>query len=183
MTDRELKEGIISKDGDAIRYLVDKYQEKVVRTAYRYTGNMEDAEDLSQEIFLEILRSAERFRDESSISTWIYRITVNYSLNAVKRKNGFLKFFSGSRLQETDEPNDIRDFLGEEENVKLIYSSISALPARQKTAFILHRFEDLSYKEISEVMKVSLSSVESLIHRARMNLYGKLAGHFSEYIK
>jgi len=128
----------------------------------------------------------------SSLSTWIYRITVNRSLNALK-KNKRRQFFhhiefmfSGNNEGNNGNPdidNTAGSSLDEEENRRLLNNAMQALPENQRTAFVLSKYEDLSYKEIAEVMDLSVSSVESLLHRAKMNLQKSLVKHFSEYSK
>ena len=86
MTDQELIEGILRRDRNAFQHLVNNYQKQVIKTACYFVGNMEDAEDLSQEIFLDIIYSIGSFKKSSSLSTWIYRITVNKSINLVKKR-------------------------------------------------------------------------------------------------
>lgn len=192
MTDQELIEGLLTHDRTAIHTLVDKYQKKVIKTAYYFLQNMEDAEDLSQDIFIDILDSARRFRKTSTLSTWIYRITVNKSLNLVK-KNRRKKIFHSLEDYFNKKPNDsgpthnepvlTTSPLEENERREILNNAIQSLPENQKIAFILCKYEELSYKEIAEIMNMSLSSVESLIHRAKLNLQKRLATHFSEYIK
>lgn len=190
MTEAQLIKGVTEKDRDAVRCLVESYQKRVIKTSYYYLGNMEDAEDLAQEIFLEIVNSMPGFRSSSSLSTWIYRITVNRALNALKkRKQRF--FFSmdtlkgiKDKLEQRAEATGMDDqALLQEEKIQQVRSLINSLKGKQKTAFILHKYEGLSYKEIAEVMNTSLSSVESLMHRARMNLQKSLVRHFKEYSK
>jgi len=192
MTDQELIEGLLTHDRTAIHTLVDKYQKKVIKTAYYFLQNMEDAEDLSQDIFIDILDSSQRFRKASTLSTWIYRITVNKSLNLVKknrRKKIFhsLEDFFADKKNNTDpsqsEPLETTSPFEENERREILNKAIQSLPENQKIAFILNKYEELSYKEIAEIMNMSLSSVESLIHRAKLNLQKRLATHFSEYIK
>jgi len=192
MTDQELIEGIIKRDRIAIRQLVDQYQRKVIKVAYYFLGNMEDAEDLSQDIFLEIMESINKFRKEASFSTWVYRITVNKSLNRIrKNKRGAMishleSLFRPSQESETCHPGiPSTSFtpLEEEEKRMLLHRAIGSLPENQRISFVLHKFEERSYKEISEIMSVSLSSVESLIHRAKMNLQKRLIPNFPEYLK
>jgi len=192
MTDQELIEGIKRHDRTAICELVNTYQKKVIKTAYYFLGNMEDAEDLSQETFLEIMESIGTFRKEASFSTWVYRITVNKSLNKVrknKREAMILRLESLFHSSEEKENNHSgipsTDCLPYEEQEKcaILYKAIGSLPEKQRIAFILHKFEERSYKEISEIMVMSLSSIESLIHRAKMNLQKRLICHFSEYSK
>ena len=86
MTDQQLIEGLIIQNRNAIHYLVANYQKHVIKTAYYFVSNMEDAEDISQDVFLEILKSINRFKKNASISTWIYRITVNKSLDHLRRQ-------------------------------------------------------------------------------------------------
>ncbi len=190
MTNNELISGVIAKDRASVTCLVDTYQKRVIKTAYYFLGNMDDAEDVAQEVFLEILNSMQSFRRSSALSTWIYRITVNRSLNAVKRNKQrqiftrIEKIFglsneekNGLFIGTTVENNTITD----RETRKLLKETISMLPGKQRTVFILSKYEELSYKEITEVTGLSLSSVESLLHRAKINLQKKLACHFSEY--
>jgi RNA polymerase sigma-70 factor (ECF subfamily) len=192
MTDQELIEGLIKHDRTAIHTLVDKYRQKVIKTAYFFLQNMEDAEELSQDIFIDILDSSRHFRNAASLSTWIYRITVNRSLNLVK-KNKRKKIFHSLEdyfRKKTDdgdpppnEPSVASSPFEEKERRDLLSKAIQSLPENQNIAFILSKYEELSYKEIAEIMNMSLSSIESLIHRAKLNLQKRLATHFSEYKK
>ncbi|MEI6455893.1 MAG: RNA polymerase sigma factor [bacterium] len=191
MTDQELIDGIKKQDRASIRHLVNLYQKKVIKTASYFLGNLEDAEDLSQEIFLEIMASIGKYRQEASFSTWVYRITVNKSLNkARKNKREAMVSRIGLLFHTTDKQRNLADIpareslpLEEEEQRKLLYKAIGHLPENQRVAFVLHKFEDHSYKEIAQVMTLSLSSVESLIHRAKLNLQKSLLPHFSEFSK
>jgi len=192
MSDPELIEGILRRDRNAFQYLVDTYQKQVIKTANYFIGNMEDAEDLSQEIFMEIIDSLARFKQSSALSTWIYRITVNRSLNVVKknRRNGIftrIERLAGPKDENRSYPQGklpvTEPVLEEGENRKLLYDAISRLSENQRVAFVLHKFDDLPYKEIALIMGVSLSSVESLIHRAKKNLQKRLIHHFSDYSK
>jgi len=192
MTDQELIEGLITHNRTAINTLVNTYQKKVIKTAFYFLQNMEDAEELSQDIFIDILDSSRRFRKAASLSTWIYRITVNRSLNLVKknRRNKVfhsLEDFFANKTNKTDpsdsEPLETKSALEENERREILNKAIQSLPENQKIAFILSKYEELSYKEIAEIMNLSLSSVESVIHRAKLNLQKRLSAHFSEYVK
>jgi RNA polymerase sigma-70 factor (ECF subfamily) len=183
MTEQELINGVIDGDREALNCLVSTYQKKVIKTAYYFLGNMEDAEDLAQDIFLRIVESLPRFRQSSSLSTWIYRITVNQSLNAVKRNRQrkiFLSFENVFRISEKKEQHKMMNVTAEhdafdaEYNRKLLWNTVSSLPEKQRTVFILNKYEDLPYKQISEITGYSLSAVESLLHRARLSLQKKL---------
>jgi len=192
MTENELIEGLIRHDRNAFRELVGNHRKKVIKTAFYFTQNMEDAEELAQDIFMETIESIKHFRKSSSLSTWIYRITVNKSLNLV-RKNKRKKIFSSledlfskkseARGKDLPDPSHSSTKLEENERRELLSRSIQSLPENQRITFILSKYDGLSYKEIAEVMNISIPSVESLLHRARLNLQKKLARHFSEYVK
>jgi len=152
-----------------------------------------DAEDLAQEVFMEVFQSLSGFRSESKLSTWLYRIAVNKSLNFVKKqkRNGLLQsiegFFSGvkgstsSNLEVEDESNaSPEETVINKEKRKILKSAINSLPQNQRIAFILSKYQDLSYKEIAEVMDISLSSVESLLFRAKANLQKKLSAEIKK---
>lgn len=192
MTEQELIEGLITQNKESIQYLVNNYQKNVIKTAYYFVANMEDAEDLSQEVFLEILKSIGRYKKKSSLYTWIYRITVNKSLDHLrrqKRKNVLHQMVTliqvshdGTNRYDNEPPTmDTRN--DDKEKRKILDTAVNLLPENQKIAFILNKYEELAYKEIAEIMNLSLSSVESLIHRAKLNLQKKLVNYFSEYAK
>ncbi len=190
MTDKELTDGIIKQRKEAIQYLVEKYQKKVVKTAFYFVTNMEDAEDLSQEVFLEILKSIGHYKKKASLNTWIYRITVNKSLDHLrskKRRNivhqlgTLIQISANGTNRNGSEPASMDTTNDDKEKRKILDSAVNSLHENQKIAFILNKYDELSYKEIAEIMNLSLSSVESLIHRAKMNLQKKLVNQFSEY--
>jgi RNA polymerase sigma-70 factor (ECF subfamily) len=192
MTELELIDGLINQNKEAIQYLVKNYQRNVIKTAYYFVSNMEDAEDLSQDVFLEILKNIGRYKKNSSLYTWIYRITVNKSLDHLrkqKRRNilhqiGIFMQVSNDGMNKPDkEPATIDTRNDDKEKRKILDSAVNSLPDNQRIAFILNKYEELAYKEIAEIMSLSLSSIESLIHRAKLNLQKKLVNHFSEYAK
>jgi len=192
MTEPELVDGLINQDKRAIQYLVDLYQKDVIKTAYYFVSNMEDAEDLSQEVFLEIFRSIARYKKHSSLSTWIYRIAVNKSLDHLrrqKRRNIFNQVKSFIQVSHdgtnaiSKDPPTLDTYNEDNEKRKILDTAVNSLPENQKIAFILNKYEEMAYKEIAEIMNLSVSSVESLLHRAKLNLQKKLVNYFSEYIK
>jgi RNA polymerase sigma-70 factor (ECF subfamily) len=190
MTDQELIEGIKQQDRNAFRFLVGQHQRLVIKTAYYFVGDMDEAEDISQEVFMQIIDSIGRFRGSSTFTTWIYRITVNKSLTRVKRNKRreiFTRleslFRPGASTPNLQEPADESDPVEKPENKELLNRAIASLPDNQRTAFILSKYEELSYKEIAGIMELSLNAVESLIHRAKINLQKSLSAHFPEYVK
>lgn len=167
----------------AFRSLVDTYRDLVVNTCYSMVHSREDAEDIAQEVFIEVHRSIGNFRAESKISTWLYRISINRSLNFIrdnKRKKWFRTLeetFQGKNNEPHISGSNANHPEGQVENeqrARILHSAIDSLPENQKIAFTLNKYDDLSYQEIAAVMEVSLSSVESLIHRAKTNLQKKL---------
>lgn len=192
MTDPELIEGILRRDRNALQYLVNCYQKRVIKTAFYFVGNMEDAEDLSQEIFLDIIHSMNSFKHSSSLSTWIYRITVNKSLNMVKKqqRRGMMIRLESLFIHQAEhgaekvtEPSVLPTDVEQDEKRELLHAAIHRLPENQRIAFVLCKFDDQSYKQIADIMKIGLPAVESLIYRAKVNLQKHLMHHFSEYQK
>ncbi len=171
----------------AFRQLVDEYQDKIYNTCLSFVKNEADADDLTQEVFIEIYNSIHKFRSESKLSTWIYRIAVNKSLEHLrkmkrKKRSGFRHWFGS----EENEPElQVPDFehpgivTENREKASILFSAIEKLPEKQRIAFTLHKVEDLSYEQIADVMQKSLSSIESLMHRAKDNLKKHLYAYYN----
>jgi RNA polymerase sigma-70 factor (ECF subfamily) len=180
MDDKELTTIIKTDDQNAFKHLFDRYKHLVYNICYRMSGNREEAEDNTQDVFIKIFHAIGKFRNEAKLSSWIYRIAVNTCLKRARRKKlenwislEFLfqdaGIFQPQAYEET--PDQEVEILEKEE---IVQQAIQRLPERQKTALILHRYENLSYQEIAEIMKISISAVESLLHRAKENLIKKL---------
>lgn len=183
MDEQKIIEKLQGGDENAFRELVNNYQKMVVNICFGMIHIQEDAEDIAQEVFIEVFRSIQKFRFDSKLSTWIYRISVNKSLNFIRdtKKSRLIQnietVFSGKKENtETVADGDSQPGYSLEniQRAKIVHDAINELPKNQKTAFTLSKYEDLSYQEISEIMQVSLSSVESLVHRAKTNLQKKL---------
>jgi RNA polymerase sigma-70 factor, ECF subfamily len=184
VTEQEIIKGLLEKDEKAFREVVETFRKNVYHTCFGFVHNRQDAEDIAQDVFIELYRSVNKFRGDSKLSTWVYRICVNKSLNHIrKHKNSKLLYpiellFSGLRddgnRTEMEEPSAQEDNVERKEMKKVLHQAIDSLPENQRTAFTLSKFDDLSYNEISEVMETSLSAVESLIHRAKLGLQKKL---------
>ena len=174
----------------AYRELVDRYSDLVYSTAFAIVQNELDAEDLTQECFVEITSAIYRFKGDSKLSTWMYRIVTNlalYHLRSKKRKKRFGFLFSIDDDENKSNPihtlknNDTPDQVFEQkEKNKLLFKALNQLPDNQRIAFILHNMEKQSYKEICEIMELSLSAVESLIFRAKQNLRKQLEDLYYE---
>ncbi len=178
MTEIELIQGLRNGDESAFKFLVDNYQDRVFNTAIGIVQNAEDAEDVAQEVFIQVFRSIHAFKAESKLSTWIYRITTTRSLDLLrsrksKKRFGFLQrlFGDGNEpLHELPDFNHPGVAMDRKENASKLFKAINQLPENQKTAFTLHKLEDLSYQEISNIMQTSVPAIESLMHRAKQNL-------------
>lgn len=174
----ELIQGLKAGDEAVFRYLVNTYQDRVFNTAIGIVQNAEDAEDVAQEVFIQVYRSIHNFKGESKLSTWLYRIATTRALDHLRSRKSKKRFGFMQRIfGDANEPlHELPDFnhpgvaLDRKENAAQLFKAIAQLPENQKTAFILHKLEDLSYQEISEVMKTSMPAVESLMHRAKQNL-------------
>jgi len=173
----------------SFKELVEANKNRVFNTALGFVQNTEDAEDISQEVFIEVHRSIKGFNHQSSLSTWIYRITVNKSLDFLRKKKtgkrfAFITGLFGKNSGELK--HDKGDFdhpgilLEKKEKARILFAVIDQLPENQKTAFILFNIEDLSQKEIAEVMHTTPKAVESLIQRAKATLRNKLEKIYKE---
>ena len=181
----KLREG----DDQTFRQLVKTYQNKVYNTALGLLQHQENAEDVTQEVFLEIFRSVAGFRGDCSLSSWIYRITVQKSLEHIrsaqrKKRYGFLFSIFGKE----DQLNVAADApfyhpgiqLENRERSAILFKAVSQLPLNQRTAFILHKVEGLSQAEIAEIMNLTVSSVESLMVRAKIRLRELLSEYYEK---
>lgn len=184
MSDIEIIEQLKQGNEQAFRQLVENHQKLVVNTCFGMVQNREDAEDIAQDVFIEVYRNIQKFRADSKLSTWLYRIAVNRSLNHIRdnKKNKWFHSFEDEvaaknrelqRLEssKTDQPEWE---LENKQRAIILHEAINSLPKNQKVAFTLSKYEELSYQEIAEVMELSVSSVESLLFRAKKGLQKKL---------
>jgi RNA polymerase sigma factor (sigma-70 family) len=187
--DKELIIRLKKNDEIAFQVLVGLYSKKVYNTCIGMLQNMEDAEDVSQEIFITIHLNIVKFKEESSLSTWIYRIAVNKCLEFIRKKNRKKRFGIIKSIFSTDVERVLEnhsDFmhpgiqLENQERAKILFKAIDLLPENQRTTYILHKIEQLSYTEIAQILNLSLSAVESLLFRGKQNLKQHLAVYYEE---
>jgi RNA polymerase sigma-70 factor, ECF subfamily len=182
-------EDLKSGSTEAFRRLVETSLDRVINICYRFVHNREEAEDLAQETFITVHQSIRRFRGDSNISTWIHQIAVRKSLDHLRKMNRQKRkgmFFRVLRLDNpeveiaapfskdphSDLENRVRRFH--------LQSALATLPQNQKTAFILSKCDGLSQKEVAKIMKTTVSSVTSLIHRAKVNLQVRLTKFYHD---
>jgi RNA polymerase sigma-70 factor, ECF subfamily len=165
----------------AFRELVEAYQHRLVAVMHHLVGSAEEAEDLAQEVFLRVYRARHKYRARSKFSTWLFTIANNLALNSLR-----------SRQRKPVVPLDVRDSgplgprpaeqlvadrgappsqrLQEQELAAVVKLALDGLNDRQRMAVVLHKFEDMHYAEIAEVMGLTTKAVKSLLNRARNNL-------------
>lgn len=160
-----------------------QFSRLVFNLALQYVQNTEDAEEITQDVFLTVHKSLKLFQQNSEIHTWIYRIAINKSLDFIKAKNRKKRFAFITSLFH-DDGNELKNLghnfnhpgilLEQKEALESLFQHINALPDNQKTALILSKLEQKSQKEVAEIMKLSTKAVESLLQRAKTNLAKKI---------
>lgn len=189
MNEQELLNGLLNKDESAFRALVDLHGKRVFNIVLGFLPNAEDAEDITQEVFVQIYQSIHTFHGEAALSTWIYRISTTKALEHIrnqKRKKRFAfvqSLFTDEGIHPQADKGHFNHpgvLLENKEKAALLFKAMEKLPEKQRTAFVLHNVEHLSYAEISAVMQVSIGSVESLIFRARQNLRKTLSSYYEK---
>jgi RNA polymerase sigma-70 factor (ECF subfamily) len=170
-----LKEG----NSEAFRLLVSDHGDRVYNTVLGMMQSPEDAEDVVQEVFISVFQNVGRFRGDAKLGTWMYRIAITKSLEALRRKslkqsrmNTELKDADSLHAAPFQHPGVT---LENREKAGILFRALERLPETQKTAFVLHKTEGLSYAEIGDIMEITLPAVESLIYRARQRLQKLLA--------
>jgi len=185
LTDLEIIKKITEGDRNQYRILVERYQKMIFRTCMGFLHNRDDADDLVQDIFIQAYQALPEFRQQSSFSTWLYRIAVNASLNKVRKNSKsflvrYLDRFSGSEngdnpmatISDNENPEDI---LIRNEHRAWVQKALDSLPPNQRIAIVLSKYDDLPQKEIAEIMDTTEGAVEALIQRAKANLRRILA--------
>lgn len=173
--DLKLVKGVIEGDESSFEELVKKYQHSVMNTIYRYIGDYNEAEDIAQDVFIKVWRKIKNFKGKSKFSTWLYRIVVNQCLDYRRKKKEEVLSLDKS-LDEGKVPESLTVELDFEQKRKIdiLKKAIEEIPDNQRIALILSKYETKSYQEIAQIMEISISSVASLIFRAKENLKSKL---------
>ncbi len=175
---------------EAFRLLVERNEAKVYAMVYRLVSDHAQAEDLTQEVFLRVFRTAGRYRPMAKFSTWLYRIAANVALNAIRAKRK--RRFAGLQVTESQDGTtwhrDVPDTRGEpphsrldtEELQEKLAQAIAALPENQRIAITLNKYEHMSYQEIADILGCSTMAVKSLLARARCNLRDALVRYLGK---
>ncbi|MEO9512790.1 MAG: RNA polymerase sigma factor [Flavobacteriaceae bacterium] len=190
MEDKQFLSDLKEQKQLAYNRLLDEFQARVFNTCLSFVPNMEDAEDVAQEVFIEVYNSINKFKGNSKLSTWIYRISVNKSLEFIRKKNtkkrfGFMQSITGNAIP-VDKSSYFTEYnhpgvqLENKERNETLYRAINQLPEAQRVVFTLHKIDGLSYKEVSEITNKSVSSIESLLFRAKKNLKNGLTKYYKK---
>jgi len=178
MIDAELSLIQATAQGDqkAFEQLIKRYQNPVVNFIYRYLGDRDAAEDLTQEVFLRVYQAAHRFEPRALVSSWIFKIAYHLSLNEIRRRSRFANLTRNAPFEAEETADSGSDELAAcHELEEEVMAAVNELPDNQRVALLLKVNEGLSYREISETLQVSIASVESLLFRARQNVKKCLA--------
>ncbi len=159
--------------------IFETHHRKVYQVAFRLLRNREEAEDIVQEVFVQVWKSLASFKNQSQLSTWIYRITINKCLDTlrVRKRRSFLSpFFFLKVDEEVNQPNlwddnpDALDRLERKEQLLALHNALEKLPVMQQTAFVLLRMEEMTQKEAALYLGISEKALESLLQRANKGL-------------
>ncbi len=161
MSDAELIRRIAEGDEKAFDELYDRYSRSIYGLAFNYTGNSDDAQELTQEVFVKLWRNAGRFKGRSSVRTWIFRIAVNVAIDHFRHKGS---------VEYVELPEEIEG--AEKDSLKLIAlrEALLKLSPRERMALLLISGEARSYRETSRIMGCSVKAVEALVRRAKLKI-------------
>ena len=187
MNQSELLTQLQQGDEAAFKKLVDEWQNMVYNTTLGIVQNADDADDITQEVFIQVYRSISSFKGDSKFSTWLYRITVGKAFDHEKKKKrqkrfGFMQslFGGGEDKQvhavEFDHPGVQME---KKERANELFNALKQIPGNQRIAFTLHKLEGQSHQEVAEIMNTTLYAVESLIGRAKVNLKKELNKYYN----
>ena len=187
-TNEDLMRRVTAGDKHAFEALVYRHQRPVLNFIFRFLGDRAEAEDLTQEVFLRVWKSAETYKPDAKFTTWLYRIAINLCINK-QRALRIRRWFSVSRPHELKqnsgdtffpaegaETTTAENHLINSEQSRQLLNALNELPTSQRLAIVLKIYDEMSYQEISQIMDCSISAVDSLLIRAKKNLRKKLTG-------
>ena len=184
MTDAEIMLRVREGDDVGFNFLIEKYRKPIMNFMYRMVHNQAVAEELAQEVFLRVYRSRQTYRAEAKFTTWLYRIATNLGVNHArdtKHARAAQTIYLDQPDPETGTTPDVADMhpgaeeeMVKDERMKAIRKHVMALPERQRTAVLMHKYQGLDYKEIGAVLRLSESATKSLLFRAYQTLRERL---------
>jgi RNA polymerase sigma-70 factor, ECF subfamily len=177
-SDEELMGKVARGDSQAFEILVNRHQRRILNLIFRLIGNRTQAEDVAQDVFVQIWQAAEEYKPRAKFTTWVYRITANLCLDLLKSAHHRQIFIHPNEGEElfscSDNTRSPEDLLLAAEKSRQISAILQTLPTNQRMAVILKKYDGLSYQEIAQVLGCSVSAVESLLVRAKRTLLEKL---------
>ncbi len=190
MNQQELIVQLQQGDAQAFKKLVDEWQDMVYNTALGIVQNADDADDITQDVFIQVYQSVSSFKGESKFSTWLYRIVITKSLDHLKKKKrkkrfGFMQSLFGNNSDEEIHPEEFNHpgvLMENKESAAALFKALQQLPDKQRIAFTLHRLEAQRHQDIAAVMELSVTAVESLIARAKGNLRQILKDYYEKNV-
>jgi len=184
LSDADIMLQVKAGDDSAFEYLVQKYRRPMVSFMFRMAHNNAAAEDLAQEVFLRVYRSRESYEASAKFTTWLYRIATNLAVNHARdtrheRPENTVSLDepdqeSGHTLDLPDHTPSAEDAIVRRERVAAIRQRVQALPERQRMAVVMHKYQQMEYREIADVLKLSESATKSLLFRAYETLREQL---------
>lgn len=187
--EEKLIKNIQSGDLCCFEELYNIYKDLVYSVCLKFLDNKNEADDVSQDIFIKVYYNIKSFRFDSKFSTYLYKISVNHCLNLLRKERRvkllsldaiFSRSWPDNQVDISDESMDLEKIISQKEAENIIENAINSLPEKQKIAIILSKFEELSYSEIAMILGCTISSVESLLFRAKQNLSRKLYKYFKK---
>ena len=177
--DAALVRACLDGDADAFGVIVDRHQRAIYQLCYRFVGRHEDATDLTQDVFLRAYRGLRRFRGDASLSTWLYRIGVNVCLNRVQARTPMMVALDDTSALASP-GSDHSAVLVREERSRRVRDAVARLPRKQRLALLLRVYQDLSHKEVADVMRTTVGAVKANCFHALGNLKRMLASESNE---
>lgn len=170
--DVALMKKLAAGDASALETLISRHQQLVFALAVRTMRSTESAEDIVQDVFVKLYQIADKYQPAAKFTTWLYRIVVNHCLDIMRRQKNKPVTMDVSTVSQDDRTGD--SWLEKTEQAKQIRKVVQALPERQRVVVVLHRFQGLTHKEVSQSTGWSVSAIESLLNRAYKTLRQKL---------
>jgi RNA polymerase sigma-70 factor, ECF subfamily len=180
-TDDTLMINYAEGDENALRILVERWERPVFAFLVRMLGSAEEAEDLCQDTFMNLIKASERYQPDGKFQSWLFRIAGNKARSRLRRRK-ILRWLplSGEHAETPTPGPDALKVLAEEDEQRIVREAVSRLPQRQREALILKQYQEMSYQEIADTMGTSVSSVQMLLHRAMTALRGNLKSRRDE---
>lgn len=165
-------------DESAFADLFERYRTRVLNTAYRFLSDRDAAQDVAQEVFVKVYKSPKSYRPDAAFSTWLYRVTANTCYDELRKRKRSKPATTEELPDNTpDRSASPEDQARSNELARAVRAAIASLPENQRMAVVLQRYEELSYQQIAEVLKMSVSAVESLLFRAKNTLRTRLLAY------